>query len=636
MDLDELSRVSNSIRFLSVDMIERANSGHPGVAMGLSDIMAYFSTVVNITPKDSRWINRDRVVFSGGHASSMIYSFYHLMGYDISLDDLKNFRQFGSNTAGHPEYGHVDGVEITTGPLGQGVANAVGFAMAQKYMQNVVNIDKTIIDHKVYCFCGDGDLEEGISYEASSLASLYNLNNLILIFDSNKITIEGSTALSTNEDIKARFSAQNFNVIEIDGHNYNDIAQAFSNAQKSSKPVLIIANTKIGRGSATQEGSSHIHGAPLGSEDTKLSKEKAGVSSDTFVITDDVRDFFARQQQRTDKLYTSYKELLSSDSKSKEALDNLNRFDTTKIIYPEFKVGELVATRSSNHKILNAVAKAIPAFMGGSADLSPSNKSNIVSEARFPNGRNISYGIREHAMGAINNAIALYGPFLPYSATFFVFSDYLKPAVRIASLSKIKQLYIWTHDSIGVGEDGPTHQPIEHLTQFRALPNLEVYRPADAVENVECMKMALKSSNPSAFVLSRQNLEVFSRESVSGDITKGGYLVQHSKDATITILATGSEVNLALNIAATLKDKEINVVSIPCYDIFINQPSSYINSIIKKDTKVVAIEAGRGIEWYRFTRHIISMDSFGASGKASDLFEYFGFTTKNIINKFLQ
>ncbi len=627
-------KMADTIRFLACDMVEKASSGHPGAPMGLADIAVVLSEHLVHNPKDPNWLNRDRVVFSGGHATGLIYSLYYLWGYGLELEDLKEFRQLDSKTPGHPESGHTEGIEITTGPLGQGIANAVGFAMAAKYVGAQVNSDSAkVIDHKVYCLCGDGDLEEGISYEACSLAGHNNLDNLILIYDSNKITIEGSTDISISENIAGRFNSQGWRVIEIDGHNFSEIDSALTEAKSCSAPVIIIANTTIAKGAGDLEGSHHSHGAPLGESIISKAKEQAGFDPErSFAVDEDV---LARFRCAIDIGDLAQREWIHSLAtlpllEQNEALNELINPDLSRIKYPKFDCAD--ATRNTNGKILNAIASALPGFIGGSADLSPSNKTELKGLGEFPKGKNIRFGIREHAMAAITNAMALYGTLTPFSATFFVFSDYLKPAVRIAALSKIQNFFIWTHDSIGVGEDGPTHQPIEQLSQFRALPNFYVWRPADGAENVVAWQVALqKKDAPSAFVCSRQTLPLLPK-AVVGDASRGGYLVSCTKNSSITLMASGSEVSLALDVKDRLDSLGIkaSVASVPCYDLFIEQSDEYIDSIIDPDTKRVAIEAARGLEWWRFADRVIGMDSFGASAPASALFEKFGFDAESI------
>ncbi len=639
-DKQMLAKMANTIRFLSADMIQKANSGHPGVCFGLADVLTVLSHHIRHNPNNPKWLNRDRVVFSGGHASAMIYSWLYLTGYDISMEDLKNFRQLGSKTPGHPEYGEVPGVEITTGPLGQGVANSVGFAMAEKYVQNIVNSETAkLIDHKVYCFCGDGDLEEGISYEACALAGRFALDNLILIYDSNHITIEGDTSIAWNESVKDRFKAQNWEVLECDGHDYEDIEKKISVAKEiKGKPVIIIAHTTIAKGAVGVEGDPHTHGAPLGEEVIRASKKAAGFPEDkSFYVPEDVLLRFRCAKEKGELYEREWKKLLKEAPliEQNEALEALQNPDFSRISWPQFEADKEIATRESNHKILNAIARAVPGFLGGSADLAPSNKTYLENMGDFPNGRNFHFGIREHTMGAICNAMALYGLVIPYSATFFVFSDYMKPAVRLAALMKAKHYFIWTHDSIGVGEDGPTHQPIEHLSQFRALPNFYTFRPADASENVECWKVALELDAPCGFVLSRQKLRTLKPKRDFGSVKNGGYLIKKRENAKITIIASGSEVMPSLMAGCHLENEGINanIVSVPCLELFNEQPKEYIEQVIDPNTKVLAVEAASGIEWYRYADDVLCMKSFGASGKAGDLFKHFGFTIESIKNR---
>ncbi|WP_456489423.1 transketolase [Caminibacter pacificus] len=617
MDLQMKKKMADTIRFLAADMVQKANSGHPGAALGLADIMVELSEVINITPHNPQFINRDRIVFSGGHATPLIYSMLYLWGYDISLDDLKNFRQLGSITPGHPEYGHTPGIEVTTGPLGQGVANAVGFAMAKKFMHKKF----PEIDHKVWCLCGDGDLEEGISYEACSIAGSLGLEDLIIIYDSNNISIEGEVEPVFKDDIKKRFEAQNFRVLEMNGHDYEEISKTLKEALKSDgRPTLIIAKTIIARGAVGLEGSEKTHGAPLGEEVIKKSKIAAGFDPEkTFFVPDDVLVRFRCVKERG--------ELLEKEWEKKARVDEIKAFfekDFSKIKWPEFEEGASIATRKSNGEILNAIAKAIPSFLGGSADLAPSNNTWLKDEDKFPHGRNVQFGIREHAMAAINNAFAAYG-FLPYAATFLVFSDYLRGALRIAALSSHKNYWIFTHDSIVVGEDGPTHQPVEHITSLRAIPNLYVFRPADANENVNCWKAALDIDAPVAFALSRQGLKNITPK--NADVSRGAYLLRDG-DEKLTLIASGSEVNLAMEVAEKLNAR---VVSVPCFELFDKQDSEFKKELLKG--RVVAIEANRGFEWYKYADEVIGMETFGASGKGPEVYKHFGFDAETIANK---
>ena len=627
-----LKKMADTIRFLCADMVQQANSGHPGAPMGLADVMVVLAKFLNHNPKNPNWLNRDRLVFSGGHASSLVYSFLHLSGYDLSLDDLKNFRQLGSKTPGHPEI-HTKGVEVATGPLGQGVANAVGFAMAAKYAANLLNDpENAVIDHKIYCLCGDGDLQEGISYEACAVAGNLHLDNLVLIYDSNNITIEGDTSIAWSEDVKARFEAQGWDVARIDGHDYDQIEFALEQAAEKERPYLIIANTRIAKGAGELEGSHHSHGAPLGEEIIKAAKIAAGFDPERkFAIDEDVLIRFRAAIEKGDLAEAQWNQKVQNlSAESKNMLNSLLNPDFSKINFPDFS-GKKLATRDSNGIIMNEIARALPGFIGGSADLAPSNKTELKGMGDFPNGRNIHYGIREHAMAAINNAVARYGLFLPFSATFFIFSDYLKPSARIASLMSIRHFFIFTHDSIGVGEDGPTHQPIEQLSTLRAMPNFYTFRPADGNENALCWKAALNLRAPSAFVLSRQGLAPLEKGEFGG-VENGAYLLKRAQNAKITLIASGSEVELCVKAAEILAARGIgaNVVSAPCFDLLCEQPREYVDKILDPQTKIIAVEAASALEWYKFAGEIYSMKSFGESGKAGALFEYFGFTPEKI------
>lgn len=621
MDLKMLAKQANTLRVLSADMVQKANSGHPGAPLGLADILAVLSLHLQHNPKNPSWLNRDRLVFSGGHASALLYSFLHLSGYDLSLDDLKNFRQLGSKTPGHPEI-QTKGVEIATGPLGQGVANAVGFAMAAKKAAQMLGSE--LINHKVYCLCGDGDLQEGISYEACSLAGVHKLNNLIIIYDSNHISIEGDTALAFDENVRERFSAQGFEVFETNGHDYEAINSTLEKAKNSAKPALIIAHTIIAKGALELEGSHHSHGAPLGEELIKKMKANLGFNPNlSFEISEDVKLRFEAAVELGDLAQAKWNAILENSGK-KELLNELLHPNFSKIEYPNF-AGKDIATRDSNGEIINAIAKSIAGFLGGSADLAPSNKTELKGMGDFVAGKNIHFGIREHAMAAINNAFARYGLFLPFSATFFIFSEYLKPAARIAALMKIKHFFIFTHDSIGVGEDGPTHQPIEQLSTFRAMPNFLTFRPADGVENAKTWQIALENNLPCAFVLSRQKLKALP-QGVFGEVKNGAYLLKESANAEFTLLASGSEVSLCLESAARLEaqGKKVSVISMPCYELFEKQDEAYKKRLLQG--KVIGVEAASANELYKFCDEVFGIHSFGESGKDKAVFEHFGFT----------
>lgn len=659
-NLPLLTQAANELRYLCADIVQRANSGHPGAPMGLAEVAVVLSHHLRLNPKNPHYLNRDRLVFSGGHASALVYSLLHLWGFEVSMQDLQAFRQLDSTTPGHPEFAHTPGVEITTGPLGQGIANAVGFAMAQKRANAMlakvdsramrengacekvdsradsrakVDSSPEVLDHFVYCLCGDGDLQEGISYEACSLAGLHQLGKLIIIYDSNGITIEGDTKIAFSENVRARFEAQGFSVFECDGHNLVAIDSALESAKASPKPSLIIAHTTIGKGALELEGSHKTHGAPLGAELIAKAREQAGISKQSFAISDEVGFVFRACMEKGASLEALWERGLSDQAKS--LLDSLTaplEQKVDSISYPTFTQGDSLATRVSNGKILNAITKALPNFIGGSADLAPSNNTALLDSSDFPSGNNLHFGIREHAMGAICNAFANYGLFLPFCATFFVFSDYMSASVRIASIMRAKVFYIFTHDSIGVGEDGATHQPIEQLSHFRAMPNLLVFRPADAQENIACWQVALESSAPSAFVLSRQNLPVLEPVAKS-QAQRGAYIKQDSSldnQAQITLLASGSEVSLCLQAQELLESSGIatRVVSMPCFELLCEQDSSYHKELFAG--KVLAVEAARGNELYRFADSVLGLNSFGKSAKGEELFTHFGLSAEHI------
>lgn len=632
-NLPLLTQAANELRYLCADIVQRANSGHPGAPMGLAEVAIVLSHHLRLNPKNPRYLNRDRLVFSGGHASALVYSLLHLWGFDVSMQDLQAFRQLDSLTPGHPEFAHTPGVEITTGPLGQGIANAVGFALAQKRANALLDSNASVLDHYVYCLCGDGDLQEGISYEACSLAGLHKLENLIIIYDSNGITIEGDTKIAFSENVCARFEAQGFSVFECDGHDLLAIDSALESAKASPKPSLIIAHTTIGKGALELEGSHKTHGAPLGAELIAKAREQAGISKQSFSISDEVAFLLRTCMEKGASLEALWEQGLSAQAKSMLATLTApiaSKLDS--ISYPTFTQGDSLATRVSNGKILNALSKALPNFIGGSADLAPSNNTTLLDSSDFPSGNNLHFGIREHAMGAITNAFANYGLFLPFCATFFVFSDYMSASVRIASIMRAKVFYIFTHDSIGVGEDGATHQPIEQLSHFRAMPNLLLFRPADANENIACWQVALESSAPSAFVLSRQNLPVLEPVAKS-QAQRGAYIKQDSSlesSAQITLLASGSEVSLCLQAQELLESSGVatRVVSMPCFELLCEQDSSYHKELFAG--KVLAVEAARGNELYRFADSVLGIQSFGKSAKGEELFAHFGLSAENI------
>ena len=657
----------NTIRFLAVDAVQKANSGHPGMPMGCAPI-AYrlYTKYMRHNPANPDWKNRDRFVLSAGHGSMLLYSILHLCGYKISMDDLKNFRQFGSITPGHPEFGLAPGVETTTGPLGQGFANAVGMAIAQEYLGSLFNKkDNIILDHFIYGICSDGDLMEGISHESASLAGHLKLGKLIFFYDDNGITIDGKTNLAFSEDIKKRFEAYNWQVLNID--EVNDLSQidkAIELAQKElSKPTLIITKTNIGFGSPNKQDTASAHGSPLGEEEVKLTKKNLGwwesiPSEDEdkhFYIPQEVADHFSKMkstfsnyEQEWNKLFESYKKKYPADAEQFLKIFNNDFGDDWVKALPTFtKYGENVPTRNASGNVINAIAKHLPTLIGGSADLEPSNNTYIKESSKFSaenrNGRNFHFGIREHGMGGILNGMALYGGVIPYGGTFMVFSDYMRPSIRLASLSGVRPIYVFTHDSIGLGEDGPTHQPIEHLASLRAIPKVIVIRPADANETVEAWKVAIThKGSPVAIALTRQKVPVLDRTKFASaeNLAKGAYtLVQSEKKPDVILMASGSEVSLAVEAFYLLQAEGINarVVSFPSWELFEAQSDEYKESVLPKSVKArVSIEAGVKQGWEKYLGECgeaISIEKFGASAPYEIIFKEYGFTKEAVVQK---
>ena len=648
--------IANTIRGLSVDGVAAANSGHPGMPLGMADVCAVlWSEHMNFNPKNPKWLNRDRFILSAGHGSMLIYSLLHLYGYDLSMDDLKAFRQWGSKTPGHPENFVTAGVETTTGPLGQGVANAVGFALAEASLAARYNReDSEIIDHYTYVVAGDGCLQEGISHEACSFAGHNKLGKLIMLYDSNNITIDGPTHISFTEDTRKRFEAYGWQVLEIDGHDYDQINAAIAEAKKEkSKPSIIICKTIIGFGSPNRAGTSKAHGEPFPAEEIELMKEKLGLPKDkSFFVPDEISDLRAKTQEKGENLENKWNELWENyKNKNQEAakeLDNSIKGEISKeaLDIPQFGSEKAIATRSASGTVLNHIAKYIPQLMGGSADLAPSNNTLPAGEESFspenPKGRYIRYGVREHGMAAIMNGMALHGGVLPYSGTFFVFSDYMRPAMRMSALMEQQVVYVLTHDSIGLGEDGPTHQPEAHLWAYRMIPNMTVIRPMDANETAEAWKSALKNKKgPTCLVLTRQNLPVYDRAGLgwakSEEAQKGGYVLCEDKDFEAIIIATGSEVELAVEAKAKLNEQgvKVRIVSMPSTNIFDEQSQEYKESVLPKNIlKRVAVEAGVTLGWYKYVGlegRVIGLDRFGASAPYKTLYKEFGITTDAIV-----
>ena len=648
--------IANTIRGLSVDGVAAANSGHPGMPLGMADVCAVlWSEHMNFNPKNPKWLNRDRFILSAGHGSMLIYSLLHLYGYDLSMDDLKAFRQWGSKTPGHPENFVTAGVETTTGPLGQGVANAVGFALAEASLAARYNREGSeIIDHYTYVVAGDGCLQEGISHEACSFAGHNKLGKLIMLYDSNNITIDGPTHISFTEDTRKRFEAYGWQVLEIDGHDYDQINAAIAEAKKEkSKPSIIICKTIIGFGSPNRAGTSKAHGEPFPAEEIELMKEKLGLPKDkSFFVPDEISDLRAKTQEKGESLENKWNELWENyKNKNQEAakeLENSIKGEISKeaLDIPQFGSEKAIATRSASGTVLNHIAKYIPQLMGGSADLTPSNNTLPAGEESFspenPKGRYIRYGVREHGMAAIMNGMALHGGVLPYSGTFFVFSDYMRPAMRMSALMEQQVVYVLTHDSIGLGEDGPTHQPEAHLWAYRMIPNMTVIRPMDANETAEAWKSALKNKKgPTCLVLTRQNLPVYDRAGLgwakSEEAQKGGYVLCEDKDFEAIIIATGSEVELAVEAKTKLNEQgvKVRIVSMPSTNIFDEQPQEYKDSVLPKNIlKRVAVEAGVTLGWYKYVGlegRVIGLDRFGASAPYKTLYKEFGITTDAIV-----
>lgn len=649
----------NAIRVLAADTVQKANSGHPGMPLG-SAAMAYELWANHLThnPKNPKWVNRDRFILSAGHASSLLYSLLHLFGYGLTIEDMKNFRQDNSLTPGHPEYGHTVGVEATTGPLGAGMGMAVGMAMAQAHMAATFNTeDYNIIDHYTFVLGGDGCMEEGISSEAFSLAGTLGLSKLIVLYDSNNITIEGNTDLAFTEDVNKRMEAFGFQTLTVeDGNNLEEISKAIELAKaEKTKPSFITVKTKIAFGCPAKEGSESSHGSPLGEENVKALRDNLGwEEQEAFVIPQDVYDNFAQKakkgQEAEDNWNKLFKAYCEKYPEKKELWDKYFAvIDDEKLLNcDEFWSYEdkPQATRSLSGNMINRLAKIMPNFWGGSADLGPSNKTVIKDGGSFSKnnylGRNIHYGVREFAMAAIANGITLYGGTKTFVGTFFVFSDYLKPMARLAALMKIPVTYVLTHDSIGVGEDGPTHEPIEQLAMLRAMPNINVFRPADATETATAWYSAITSKNtPTVLALSRQNLPQI--EGSSKEALKGGYIIAESIKAKpdAIIIASGSEVSLAVDAKKELMEKgfDIRVVSMPCMDIFEQQSDEYKEKILPQTVeKRLVVEAGSSICWGKylgFKGKSVTIDTFGASAPANVLFKKYGFTVENVVNKAL-
>ncbi|MGN6803967.1 MAG: transketolase [Ginsengibacter sp.] len=650
----------NTVRVLSADAVQKANSGHPGTPMGLAPVGdVLWTKVMNYNPKDPLWPNRDRFILSAGHACMLQYCYLYLTGYDVSLDDLKNFRQLHSKTAGHPEYGLLPGIEVTTGPLGQGFANGVGMAIAQQYLASRYNkAGFDLFDYKIYAICSDGDIMEGVSAEAASLAGHLKLGNLIYLYDDNKITIEGDTSITFNEDVGERFRAYGWHVQSVDdGNDTEAIHEAIINAQnETNRPSLIKVRTHIGFGSPNKVDTAAAHGAPLGKDEVRLVKEKLGFDPDkSFDVSDEVLDFYrkkgnagVKKEEDWNDLFKKYKEKYPEEAAEFELLSSGKLPEGWKDNLPVFKPdAKGLATRKASGKALNAIAEKLPLLIGGSADLSPSTDTELDSFKSFSDenhgGRNFHFGIREHAMGAVLNGMALTKGIIPFGATFLIFSDYMRPPVRLAAIMKIKPVFIYTHDSIGLGEDGTTHQPIEQLIGLRSVPGLTVIRPADPNETVQAWRTTIEhTGGPVALILTRQNVPIIDQEKYAkaDNLDKGAYILSDCEgQPQVILMASGSEVQLILKAQEKLKEESIKarVVSFPSWELFEAQSDEYKEKVLPKNIRArLAVEAGSPLGWCKFVTDdgdVLGITKFGESAPGEEVMAEYGFTVDNVVAK---
>ena len=648
----------NTIRTLSMDAVQKANSGHPGAPMGLAPAaFVLWTRFLNHNPKNPAWLDRDRFVLSGGHASMLLYSLLHLTGYDLSLDDLKNFRQWGSRTPGHPEFGHTPGVETTTGPLGQGFANAVGMAMAERHLAACYNRDNgSIVDHYTYVMCGDGDMMEGVTSEAASLAGHLGLARLICLYDDNQISIEGKTDITFTENVARRFEAYNWNVLKVgDGNDTKAIADAIESAKsQTDKPTLIALRTHIAFGSPNKQDSPEAHGAPLGEEEVRLTKKNLNWPEETpFYVPEKALAVFRQSLCTGESMEAAWQEKFHAwcavnPDLAKKWADAISGYltDGWDSEIPKFSPEDkAIATRSASGKVLNAIAKNFPVLIGGSSDLAPSNMTYLKDSTEFQKGnyggRNIRFGVREHAMTSIMSGMFLHNGVRPFGGTFLVFADYMRPAIRVASLMKLPVIYVLTHDSVAVGEDGPTHQPIEHLAVLRAIPGLTIIRPADANETAEAWRQALKiSDGPIALILSRQNLPILEGEGYVKGVSNGAYVVSDSdRKPELILIATGSEVAVTLKAKSILEKQNIavRVVSMPSWELFDKTPKVYRDSVLPPDvTRRMAVEAGIPMGWEKYvgaSGRVVGISRFGTSAPGGKVLEKFGFTAEHIADR---
>lgn len=642
-------KMADAIRVLSADAVQKANSGHPGMPMGMADVATVlFSQFLSFNPKDPLWPNRDRFILSAGHGSMLLYSLLYLCGYqDVSIDDLKNFRQLGAKTAGHPEYGHMPGIETTTGPLGQGLANAVGFALAERLQHARFGDD--LVDHCTYAIAGDGCLMEGISQEAISLAGHLGLHKLIVLFDDNGISIDGPTSLSTSEDHLMRFKACGWDVQAVDGQDKDAVAKAIAKAKQTNTPSLIACKTTIAFSAPTKAGTSGSHGSPLGDEEIAGVRKNLGWDCQPFVVPEDVLKAWRSVAEKSSKAYEQWNHHFAKLSKQQQEIFAGKSEGSLAELIHQFKQKIVSsnpswATRKASGEVIHHLIPHMPQLIGGSADLTGSNLTKqgdmkAITKHDF-SGNYIYYGIREHGMAAVMNGLALHGGFIPYGGTFLVFSDYCRPSIRLSALMQQRVVYVFTHDSIGLGEDGPTHQPVEHLAALRAIPNLLVFRPADPIETAECWQLALEhDTTPSVLALTRQNVPLLRDDAQANQSAKGAYILQEAKaDFKVTIFASGSEVAIAKDAADRLEQQGVGVrlVSVPSMELFLQQPQEYRVNMLCNSSVKVAVEAAIKMGWEKFIGShgiFVGMEGFGASGPAEELYEHFGITADAIISR---
>ena len=651
--MDKFQTAVNAVRVISAEAINQANSGHPGLPLGAATVaFTLFDDFLKFNPKDPQFADRDRFVLSSGHGSMLLYTLLHMFGYKITKDDLKNFRQLGSKTPGHPEYRHTPGVEVSTGPLGQGIANAVGMAIAETRLAAEFNREGyPVVDHYTYCLCGEGCLMEGIGYEASSLAGSLKLGKLILLYDCNKITIEGSIDGVFDENIPARQKAMGWQVLEVDGNDHNAIKRAILKAQaEKEKPSMIVCHTVIGYG-APNQGTAKVHGSPLGAENLEIMKKNMGWTSAPYEYPEEIQPLLNKAINRGKRAQKEWKEMFANYSLQYPELAEkfnewqLNDHTSVKKSLEQIDNSQTIATRNAGHLVINKVAECVENLFGGSADLTPSNLTNLEKREKYGadtrKGSNVQFGIREHAMGAIVNGILVHGGLTPFCSTFFVFSDYMKHAIRLAGIMDIPAIYVFTHDSIGVGEDGPSHEPVEQFVAIRSIPNVQLFRPCDTLETAAAWYSALTSGHPTAICLTRQKVKPYCKS--MDDALKGGYILENSVKPVpdCLIIATGSELEIAVEARKLLLKQgyDARVVSMPSIEVFESQNTKYRESVIpSKVTARVCVEAGSSYSWYKYAGlngELVCMDRFGLSGKYPELFKYFGFTAENVAEKAL-